>query len=508
MLSHLVRKQGVRAHRACGQVLGTPSSQVWANLVSNYGLHRCSGLRPGHRSLHSSSAPRQEFKDPYKVLNVSPSSSQQDIKKAYYRLAKQFHPDVNKEKGAQSKFHDLQNAYELLSDEEKRRQYDQFGAAAFSQGSAGGPQGQSQSAFYSDFNSPFGGINFEDLFGAAFGGAGRGNPFGNTSNSRRRSRAAYAEYKGDPVEISYKLDFREAVFGKSNVKIQFNAYDPCGTCSGTGLKPGAKKATCGKCHGSGTFVHIRGGFQMVSTCTQCNGEGTVVRPSDHCSHCHGQGVEYKKAKSITVDLPQGLQDGDVVRIPNQGSYPEIALDPTLRDQVKPLRGDVYVKVRVQRDTNFSIRDKYDIWFTKEIPITTAALGGTVQIPTVDGQKIRLKVKPGTQHEETISIPDMGVPKPNGARGNFKVQYQVVVKSPQSQTERCLWEALAQVTNDTSATRILNQETSTLLDQKNPTSQTSKMKQSSSDHPDNSSTLGKLESFLHNAFKKIKGESRD
>ena len=123
---------------------------------------------------------------------------------------------------------------------------------------------------------------------------------------------------------------------------------------------------------------------MMSTCPTCNGEGTMKRPQDNCTKCHGEGVQVNRAKTITVDLPHGLQDGDVVRIPGQGSYPDIAVEADLKDSVKLSRGDILVRIRVDKDPNFSIKNKYDIWYDKEIPITTAALGGTVTIPTVEG----------------------------------------------------------------------------------------------------------------------------
>ena len=440
----------------------------------------------------------QEFKDPYKTLGVDKNASPSEIKKAYYKLAKKYHPDVNKEDGAGDKFHDLQNAYEILSDAEKKSQYDQFGAAAFSQGGAGGPSGGGASGFGGGFNdfsgfSNFGGINFEDLFGAAFGGgagagggarSARGSPFGSSM---------FREYRGDPIEVTHRLSFKDAVFGAKNVPLKFRALDPCHVCKGSGMKAGAHPQTCTSCHGTGTTVHVRGGFQMAATCQKCGGEGTTTKPEDVCSTCHGEGVEWTNDKSISVDLPQGLQDGDVVRVPGQGSYPHVAVPPEMKSSVRLRRGDILVRIRVDKDPRFSIRDKWDVWVTQEIPITTAALGGTVQVPTADGSQVRLRVQPGTQHDQVISIPNMGVPRAGGDSGAMKVQYKIVIKTPQSKVERCLWEALADVTNDTNAKRTEN------------TDNTQKVSDSATTNPDNPTALGRLENFISKTFKKIRGD---
>ena len=304
----------------------------------------------------------------------------------------------------------------------------------------------------------------------------------------------FREYKGDSVEVIHRMKFKDAVFGAKNANLQFSVLDPCGVCHGSGLKKNAQSSTCPSCHGTGTTVHVRGGFQMASTCNQCGGEGTTVRPEDVCSKCHGEGVELNSQRSISVDLPQGLQDGDVVRVPGQGSYPHLAVDPKMKNSVKLHRGDVLVRIRVDKDSRFSIRNKTDIWFTKEIPITTAALGGQVTIPTVDDTQIRLKVQPGTQHDQVISIPNMGVPRIGGERGAMKVQYKIVIKKPQSKAEKCLWEALADVTNDQAARRT--ETTSHSPESTNSTATT---------NPDNPSALGRLEKFISNTFNKIKGD---
>ncbi|SCV01003.1 LAMI_0G08702g1_1 [Lachancea mirantina] len=471
------------------------SKTLYYGLSSQRSLLATGSLRKV-RFMHASRPLLNEIKDPYAALGVAKTASASEIKKAYYKLAKKYHPDINKAEGAQKKFHDLQNAYEILSDDSKRQQWDQFGPAAFSQGAAGPSSGGAGFGGAGNFNGfgdfgGFGGINFEDLFGAAFGG---GADRGGARSSGRGSM--FREYQGSPVEISHRMSFKDSVFGTKGVNLKFNAYDPCNSCNGSGMKPGASKITCPTCSGTGTQVHVRAGFQMASTCTQCGGEGSVMRDSDACQTCHGEGAVLNKEHKITIDLPHGLQDGDVIRVSGKGSYPNIAVDAAMKDNVRLHRGDVLVKIRVDKDPRFQIKNKYDIWYTQEIPITTAALGGQVQIPTVDGVDVRLKVAPGTQLNDVVSIPQKGVPRGSfGNRGDMRIQYKIVIKKPQSQAEKCLWEALADITGDGLAKRSVLQQ--------NPTAASENSKQES--NPDTPSALGKLEDFISKTFKKIKGD---
>ncbi|GMM53960.1 Mdj1 protein [Maudiozyma humilis] len=488
--------------------------------------HRSQGPLVFSSRFHASAVAAQSIKDPYQALGIDKNASQTDIKKAYRKLAKKYHPDINKEPDAEKKFHDLQNAYEILSDETKRKQYDQYGPAAFDP-NFGASQGQGHPGFGGfggggQAGSPFGdfgGINFEDLFGAAFsgrnGGSAGGSPFGGAAGGRSSRMNMFREYKGDSIHVSCKLDFKDAVFGKKNVKLTFNTFDPCHTCHGSGMKLGAEKHTCSGCHGSGTKVHVRGGFQMMSTCDECQGEGSTVKAEDVCHTCHGDGVEFTRNKSINVDLPNGLQDGDAIRVSNQGSYPQMAVDPEMAKNIKMTRGDIIVTIRVDKDPKFSIQNKYDIWYVKEIPITTAALGGTVEIPTVDGTKIRLKVQGGTQQGDVISIPNMGVPRSSllsqASRGSMKVQYKIVIRKPQSKAEQCLWEALADVTHDTSAKKTMNLSLNDLEDGNTSSFSTGENGTGSSgsaaSNPDEPGALGRLETFISKAFKKIKGDKK-
>ncbi|AET37676.1 Mdj1p Ecym_1450 [Eremothecium cymbalariae DBVPG len=485
--------------RSSGRVLLKRQAAGFSNVASG---RFCNGVFG--RTFHSGRRLCQEIRDPYETLGVSRDASTSQIKKAYYKLAKKYHPDINKDEGAEKKFHDLQNAYEILSDESKRSQYDQFGAAAFSQGGAAGP-GNGAGGFQGGFAGfggfegfgDFGGINFEDLFGAAFrGGSGSG-----ASGARGRNGANFVrEYKGDSIHVPFNVSFKDAVFGLKGIKLKYSAYDQCGTCAGSGLKSGAKRSSCSICHGTGTQMHVRAGFQMASTCTQCNGEGSSIRRSDQCSSCRGEGVVFNRQKEIDVDLPHGLQDGDVVKVPSQGSFPHVQVDPEMSHTIRTRRGDLLIQIRVERDPRFQIRNNYDIWYTQDIPITTAALGGVVNIPTVDGEQLRLKIAPGTQHEQVVSVPNKGVPKGlTASRGDMKVQYKISLRKPQSKAEKYLWEALADVTGDNTAKRTENLGSS-FCAQKSSANSTP-------ENPDEPSTLGKLERFISNAFKSIKGENK-
>ncbi|KAL6941882.1 hypothetical protein ACO0QE_003043 [Hanseniaspora vineae] len=467
------------------------------------------------RHFHSSK-PALLKGDPYKVLGVKNDASASEIKKAYYKLAKTYHPDINKKDGADKKFQDITEAYEILSDEEKRKQFDMYGSAAFDGGAgAGGPGAGAYGQGYNPFagggnpfagagnpfggagaGNPFGGINFEDLFGGAFGGGAGGGAAGG-----RRMRME--DIKGDNIRVIHKISFKDAVFGVKNVELKFQALDQCNTCSGSGLQSGKHPVDCSACHGTGTILHVRSGFQMASTCNHCGGSGKVVDSKDYCKSCHGDGTTVNVSKKIVVDLPCGLHNGDTIRISGVGSMPDVRFDP---ETMRLRRGDVLLQVMVDKDDRFEM-DQKNIIFKQSIPITTAILGGTVIIPTVDGKQIRIRVPQGTQPGDVITIPDMGVPRKTNNlnnRGDMKVRFKVQINKPKSEAELCLLEALADVTNDQNAKRTLstnNNDTSSTSD-----SEANKnIEDKTNVHP---STLAKIEGFISKAFKKIKGESSD
>lgn len=314
-------------------------------------------------------------RDYYEVLGVDKNASDADIKKAFRALAKKYHPDMNPgDKEAEVKFKEAQEAYAVLSDAEKRRQYDQFGHAAFDgTGGAGG----------FDFSGMDMGDIFGDIFGDFFGGG-----------SRRRNDGPM---KGANLRSSVRITFEEAVFGCEK-EIEMVLKDECTTCHGTGAKPGTTPETCSKCGGKGKIVYSQQSFfgtvQNVQTCPECNGSGKIVR--EKCGDCYGTGYISKK-KKIQVSIPAGIDNGQSVRIREKGE-PGINGGP---------RGDLLVEVTISNHPYLQRQGK-DIYSTAEISYAQAVLGGEIRIGTVDGD-ILYEVKPGTKSHTTIRLKGKGVP---------------------------------------------------------------------------------------------------
>ncbi|XBW38332.1 hypothetical protein QEN19_003921 [Hanseniaspora menglaensis] len=453
------------------------------------------------RQFSQSSVPQAQ--DPYKTLGVSKDAKLSDIKKSYYKLAKKYHPDVNKEPGAKEEFKNITEAWDVLSDETKRQQYDQFGSMDGSSGygGAGGfnPFTQGGNPFGQQGGNPFGHINLEDLFGGAFGGQSNGGGFNPFSQGGARSMAKEI-YKGESVHTYHKVSFKDAVFGVNKVKISYDSLDSCHTCEGSGLKEGKEPRVCKSCHGTGMISHVRSGFQMASTCNHCGGSGKTIHKEDTCGTCHGDGAEIKH-KNIEVDLPPGLANGTTMKVPGAGSVPNMAYDPKT---MKFVHGDLYIQINVDRDPQFTMEGK-NIVHNAQIPLTTAILGGNIIIPTIDGKQIKIKVPSGTQLNDFITIPEYGVPKSKNSshlRGDMRVNYDVVIKKPSSEAEYVLLEALADVTGDQYAKRIYSNDLTEDLSSLKPKGQSSH--EGKPIHP---TTLSKIEGFLSKAFKKLKGDEK-
>ncbi|RYP91823.1 hypothetical protein DL770_002079 [Monosporascus sp. CRB-9-2] len=404
------------------------------------------------------------IKDPYKALGVDKSASAADIKKAYYGLAKKYHPDTNKDPSAKDKFAEIQSSYEILSDPKKREQYDQFGAAGFD------PSGQPQPGAGDPFGGaghPFGGfggqggfganINFEDLFSAFTGG--RGSPFGG-GGGRAGGRGPFGGQEilvGDNIEVQTTISFMEAAKGTSKT-IAVYPMVQCGTCTGSGLKPGTKRTECKACGGTGTQVHfMTGGFQMASTCTACKGSGQVTPRGSECRTCSGDGV-VRERKTITVDIPAGIEDGMRLRLDGEGDAP--VTGSSVDSSVRTTRGDLYVFVHVASDPKFK-RAGSDILYTATIPLTTALLGGEVKVPTLDGE-VNVKVATGTSTGDKITLPGMGMKKLGGSTsrlrnntGDLKVEFRVAMPKYLSANQRTIVEMLADEMGDKTAKRIMN-----------------------------------------------------
>lgn len=411
-----------------------------------------SAYPPAIQTFHATNT-RLAQQDPYKVLGVDKSATASQIKKAYYGLAKKFHPDTNKDPTAKDKFGEIQTAYELLSDPKKREQYDQFGAAGFDPnagpGMGGDPFGGANpfTGFGGGRGGFGGGFNFDDIFSAFAGGGG---PFG----GRQQGRNPFQQeiLVGDNIEVQANISFMDAAMG-AHKKVTINPYVTCGTCSGNGMKPGATRSSCGVCGGTGTRVHFaQGGFQMASTCGACGGSGSTIPRGSACGTCSGDGVVRQK-KTINVEIPAGVEDGMRLRIDGAGDSPPTG--QVADGNVRAKRGDLYVFIRVASDPKFR-RAGSDIHYTASIPLTTAILGGEVSIPTLT-HEVKLKVATGTNTGDRVTLPGMGMKKLHGrgGAGDMKVEYRVSMPKYLSANQRVLGEMLAEEMGDKTAKRIMN-----------------------------------------------------
>lgn len=383
---------------------------------------------------------------------MSKSASAAEIKKAYYGLAKKFHPDTNKDPKAKDRFSEIQSAYEILSDPKKKEQYDQFGATGFDPSGGAGAAGADP---FGGAGNPFaggfgGGFNFEDIF-SAFAGGQQG-PFG---SRRGRSSNPFQQeiLVGDNIEVQAGISFMEAAKGTSKT-VTITPLVQCGTCTGSGMKPGIQKSSCKSCNGTGTRVHfMQGGFQMASTCGTCEGTGLTIPRGSECKACSGNGV-VRERKTITIDIPAGIEDGMRLRVDGQGDSP-----PTGKagaDAVRSQRGDLYVFIRVAKDPKFQ-REGSNILYTASVPLTTALLGGQVSVPTLDGS-VNVKVATGTNTGDKITLSGMGMRKlgaRRGGSGDLKVEFRVNMPKFLSANQRTLLEMLADEMGDKTAKRVMN-----------------------------------------------------
>ncbi|MCI9663816.1 MAG: molecular chaperone DnaJ [Lachnospiraceae bacterium] len=360
----------------------------------------------------------EQKRDYYEVLGVEKSADDAAIKKAYRVLAKKYHPDMNPgDAEAEKKFKEASEAYAILSDPEKRRQYDQFGHAAFEGGAGGGFGGFDFSS--ADFSDIFG-----DIFGDFFGGG-------------RRGRSSNGPMKGANIRTSVRITFEEAVFGVEK-EIELTLKDECKTCHGSGAKPGTSPETCSKCGGKGQVVFTQQSFfgtvRNVQTCPECNGTGKVIK--EKCSDCHGSGYIASR-KKIQVSIPAGIDNGQSVRIRDKG-------EPGSNGGS---RGDLLVEVIVGRHPIFQRQD-YNIFSAVPISFAVAALGGDVIVDTVDG-KVIYEVKAGTQTDTKVRLKGKGVPslRNRDVRGDHYVTLIVQTPEKLSHEARELLKQFDAVTGD-------------------------------------------------------------
>ncbi|KAM0786172.1 hypothetical protein ACM66B_006979 [Microbotryomycetes sp. NB124-2] len=384
------------------------------------------------RSFHSS-ARLAAVKDPYATLGVTKDAGTSEIKRAYYQLAKKYHPDSNKEKGAKEKFVEIQEAYDILSDDKKRSDWDRFGAASTQQGF--------DSDAYQRASSSFGGAGFGDFFGGG-GAAGASGAdifeslFGAFGGGARAgtARPGQAFHVGDNIEISVTLPFHEAAKGTTRT-VNISPVVECKTCKGSGLKEGAKKSSCRVCGGSGTRTFtIQSGFQMASTCNACGGSGTVVPEGSNCGSCSGVG-RVRERKQVQVQIPAGVDEGMKIRIDGEGDAPIGGRGRT---------GDLYVRVNVAPSKTFT-RQGTNLYQNVSVPFYTAILGGRARVATLD-RDVEVKVPGGTQPGEELVLRGRGIKKLyKNEFGDLIVRFNVNMPRALTPAQRRILEQFVQET---------------------------------------------------------------
>lgn len=356
--------------------------------------------------------------DYYQLLGVARDADKDELKRAYRRLARKYHPDVNKEPGAEDKFKEINRAYEVLSEPETRARYDQFGEAGVSGAGAAG---------YQDFGDMGGFADIFETFFSGFGGMG-----GQQAAARRRGPA-----RGEDLRLDLKLDFRDAIFGGEK-EIRVTHEETCGTCQGSGAKSGTRPQTCTTCGGAGQVRRATrtpfGSFTQVSVCPTCEGSGQMI--VDKCDDCGGAG-RIRKPKKLKINIPAGVDSGTRLRVANEG-------DAGLRGGPP---GDLYVYLFVNEDAQFR-REGINLFSTVTVSYLQAILGATLAVETVDGPT-ELTIPPGTQPNAVLTVEGKGVPRLGNpvARGNLLVTIKVEIPTKISTEERELLEKVVQIRGD-------------------------------------------------------------
>lgn len=360
-------------------------------------------------------------RDFYEILGVSRSADEKELKKAYRKMAMKYHPDKNPDdKEAEEKFKEVNEAYEVLSDPQKRTIYDQYGEdglkgqAGF--GGAGGFEG-----FGGGFEDIF------DMFGDVFGGRGGFGGFGGFGGSQRRGPR-----RGNDIRQSITIDFEEAVFGKK-ISLKVNRNEECDECHGTGAKEGTSKKTCSTCGGSGSVREVRqtpfGNMATERVCSTCKGTGEIIESP--CGKCHGTG-SVRKTKTIEVDIPAGIDDGQMMKLAGQGEY---------GDKGAP-RGDLYLIVNVRPHKEFE-REGFDIYLDMPITFVQAALGDEIEVPTIDGN-VKYSIPEGTQSGTVFRLRGKGVQRMNSSsRGDQYVKVRVDIPRKLSDKQKEILRSFAE-----------------------------------------------------------------
>ncbi len=356
-------------------------------------------------------------KDYYKILGIEKGASSEEIKKSFRKMAHKHHPD--KQGGDEEKFKEINEAYQVLGDEKKRQQYDQYGADFASQGGGFG-----------------GGMNWEDFMnatrgqggGSGFSGSDMGDIFGDMFGFGG-SRRGHQQQQGRDIQVDVELSFHDAAFGITK-EIRLNKNNPCDVCDGSGAEPGSKMNTCTECNGQGQVRQVQrtifGAMQTMATCPKCQGKGQI--PEKKCKHCGGDGT-VRSESSYSVKIPAGIDEGQSIRLSGKGEYAGPGSIP----------GDLYVRVHVKEDKRFD-RDGNDIYSEARITFPQAVLGDKIDIDTLDGSK-KLVIPAGTQSHQQFRLKGQGVPHvQGGGRGDQYIKVMVdVPKSPSKKAKKLIEE---------------------------------------------------------------------
>ena len=360
----------------------------------------------------------QSKRDYYEVLGVSKGTSDADLKKAYRKLAKQYHPDVNPgDKAAEAKFKEVNEAYEILSDPQKKARYDQYGHAGVDPNGFG-----SAGAGFGDFD--FGGIG--DIFESFFGGSGFG----------RSSRSRSGPQKGADLKYSMEISFEEAAFGLER-ELTINRHESCGACSGTGAKAGTSPTTCSQCNGTGQVQYKQstpfGQFVNVKTCDACRGEGKII--TNPCPTCSGKG-KVRKTVKINLNIPAGIDDGQTMSLRGEG-------DPGVKGGPA---GDLFVTINVRPHSLFK-RQGNDVVCEMPITFVQAALGSELEVPTLDG-KVKYSMPEGTQTGTIFRLKGKGIPYLRGnGRGDQYVKVEIDVPKKLNEKQKTILREFADISGD-------------------------------------------------------------
>lgn len=357
-------------------------------------------------------------KDYYEVLGLSKDADEKEIKSAFRKLAKQYHPDLNPDnKEAEAKFKEVNEAYEVLSDSDKKAKYDKFGHAAFDPNQGFGGGGFS--------GGGFGG--FEDIFGDIFG-----DMFGGGRSSQRTGPRP-----GSDLKLKIDITFEEAAFGTKK-EIKINRVEKCSTCDGSGAKKGTSKKTCSTCGGTGTVRTVQrtpfGQFASTQTCSTCRGTGEIVE--NPCTSCNGTGKE-KKSRNITINIPAGVDTNSVIPLRGEGNHGDNGA-PT---------GDLYVYINV-KDHEIFERDGDDVWCEIPISFTKAALGGSIEVPTLEG-KVKYEVPSGTQTGTVFRLKNRGIKNVRGTnKGDQYVKVKIEVPKKLTDKQKQILSQFAEESGET------------------------------------------------------------